>query len=661
MIPYIDSTNISQTVGKLVLAFFLGLTLAGVTYTSATAQNAINVQPDDNVLDRSRLSVAQRKAAMPADQLKRLSIARKQIKQKDFNGAAALLELIYRDYPQDPRVINLLRDCYVQLKRYFSAIEILTAQSNVDPLNITPLLDLADVYFKAEKPDSALMKINRVMSFPLHPTDLARYDYGIRRALAILLENQQDSLVLDYAEQMRVIASDSSRYGDIVAGALERREDYAGATLECFKIIRADSSRAGRLRRAGDQKLAQLIGFEEAQKEVQETIEAIMQQAPTDTLALKYLSELYMKTKQFGPAFDLYLSYDSLTKSDGRQLFHYMRECFDRKLYPRALAMGDYILEHHKRSPLVTTIRFYQALARLRSGDSQGAIAMYEQILQKDPSSSDKAEAAFSIGDVYLSELDQPDSARTMFELVTSKYPVGVAYWKAKFALFQLDIIDGDLVQARKTIKLLSEIRQTEDQGEKVLYYQARMDLIEGSIDSADVGLKKVIERYPKGFYVNNAIRTLMIIQQGKEADPELLKLYSKSELYRARRMQDSLAYVLDELAQHQDTTLADIAILELGKIYLAKSDTAKALEYFNMVSEQYPGSYFAPYASKYKADIYFQDESRRTQAVAIYRSLLKEYRTYPFAAEVRQNLRDIGESPKPGDKDKNRKAVSEA
>jgi len=661
--------NFKAGVLSATLTVVMALPLTGIVFVAMSspvaAQDMVNPklpEPDDKVFDRTKLSVAQRKGALPPDQVKRLSVARQQIKQGDYNGAASLLELIYRDYPQDPRVINLLRDCYVQLKRYYSAIEILTAQSKVDPLNITPLLDLADVYFKAGKPDSALLKIDRVLSFPVTQTDVLRYDFGIRRALSILSDNQHDSLVLSYANEIRAISADSSRYGDIVAGALERREDYAGATRECFKIIRADSSRSGRLRRAGDQKLAQLIGFEEAQPEVQKTMEALMQDSPTDTLALKYLDELYMKTQQFTPAFNLYVKYDSLTASDGRQLFQYLRECYDRKLYDRALAMSEYILQRHSKSPLVTTVRFYQAQSLFHSGDTEGAIAMYQQILKVDPSRSDKAEAAYAIGDMYLNQLNRPDSARAMFKLVTSKYPAGVAFWKARFAQFQLDIIDGNLVKARSAIRHLAEMRQTEDQGEKVLYYQARMDLIEGKIDSADVELKRVVERYPKGFYVNNAIRTLMILQQGAEANPELLKLYSKSELYRERRMKDSLALTLDKLASHDDTTLADIAILELGKIHLADSDTARALEYFNMINGQYPESYFAPYASKYIADIYFKDKSRREQALAIYRSLLKEYKTYPFAAEVRENLRAVGESPNPDEKNgRKRKTVSEA
>jgi len=650
---------------SLIIAGALALPVTIMTSTRITAQDLVNPklpEPDDKVFDRTRLSVTQRKGALPADQVRRLSVARKQIKQGDYNGAASLLELIYRDYPQDPRVISLLRDCYIQLKRYYSAIEILSAQSVVDPLNITPLLDLADVYFKAQKPDSALLKIDRVMSFPVTPTDMLRYDFGIRRALSILADNQRDSLLLAYAAQMRTISGDSSRYGDLVAGALERRQDYAGATREYFKIIRADSSRTGRLRRVGDQNLAQLIGFEEAQAEAQKTMEKMMQDSPTDTLTLKYLGELYMKTGQFTPAFNLYVSYDSLTTSDGRQLFQYLRECYDRKLYDRALSMSEYILQHHSRSPLVTSVRFYQAQSLLRSGDVEGAIAMYNRILKIDPSRSDKAEAAYAIGDMYLNQLNRPDSARALFRIVTNKYPAGVAFWKARFAQFQLDVIDGDLVKARQAIRQLAEMRQTEDQGEKVLYYQARMDLIEGKVDSADVELKRVIERYPKGYYVNDALKTLMIIQQGSEANPELLKLYSQSELYRERRMKDSLTVTLDKLASHADTTLADIAILELGKIYLADSDTARALEYFNMINEQYPGSYFAPYANKFKADIYFQDVSRRTQALAIYRSLLKEYKTYPFAAEVRENLRSVGESPNPDEgPGRKRKATSKA
>ena len=193
---------------------------------------------------------------------------------------------------------------------------------------------------------------------------------------------------------------------------------------------------------------------------------------------------------------------------------------------------------------------------------------------------------------------------------------------------------------------------------EKAGYYLARLSLFEALLDSAGSQFKRLISRYPRGLYVNDALSAMMVLQQGAESDPELLNLYVQAEYFKERRLQDSLIQTLMLLAEHQDTTLADVALLELGNIYLEREDTLLSLEYLNAVGERFPESYFAPYASKLTGDIYFSGLAKKTEALAIYRALLKNYGAYPFAAELRQKLKEAtGED----DESKKRKAVSEA
>ncbi|MFQ5606419.1 MAG: tetratricopeptide repeat protein [Candidatus Zixiibacteriota bacterium] len=612
-------------------------------------------------LDPKNFDITTRKLMLPGSQLARLQTARNQMKLGDYVGAADLLELIYRDYPLDPRVVNLLRDCYVKLKRYFSAIEILKRQFEAQPLILTPLYDMADVYFKAGKGDSALLQVEYIMGYAKDAGEVSRYSFGLKRTMQLLLDNWQDTLTLTYARSLRDISSDSVLFAEVVAEALERQRDFRGSTREAFKLLRIDTTKEGQRRRRGDLILAQLLSFPDAQPQVTRELKETLEDNPTDTLALKYLAELYMKTENFEPAFEMYARFDSLSKSDGRQLMTYLRECYDRKLYTQARRMGEFILDSYPKSPILVSTRFFLAHSLHHEGDFEAALRMFELIGRQAVSETDRAEAVFNSGEIMMDDFTRSDSARALFEAVTKITRPGLWRMRARFRLAQLDLIDGDSAGARRRLQGLGRLNLNQDLSEKAGYYLARLDLFEALLDSAQVGFKRVIEKYPRGLYVNDALSALMVLQQGAEGDPELLNLYGRAEYYRERRIKDSLIQTLDLLAEHEDTSLADVALLDLGKIYLEQNDTARSLEYFSLVSERFPESYFAPFAGKYKGDIYLTDLSRRTEALAIYRALLKDFGTYPFAAELREKLKTAaGQKDKTKDK-KDRKAVSEA
>ncbi|HSH00592.1 MAG TPA: tetratricopeptide repeat protein, partial [candidate division Zixibacteria bacterium] len=611
----------------------------------AAHQNFIQAEPD-TLLDRDRYSVAQQKRMLPPDQVVRLQTARGQMKSGDYAGAADLLELVYRDYPQDPRVIALLKQCYIELKRYHSAIDLLTAQTRLEHGEMQPLLDLAEVYFEAEKPDSAVRQIDFALAQPRDTAAILDARPYIRRALTLLIDNWQDSLALDYAYWLRGETGDQLLFGDLVADALERRRDFAGAMRELFAILRIDTLDVNR--RAGasaaDRKLAQLFEYPDAQSVVQTELERLTRESPADTLALRYLGELYMRTEQFDPAFSLYVRYDSLSERGDQYLLRYLRECYDRKLYEQALRMGEYILATDTAGVAAGATRFYQAGALNALGRSREAITAYQRIIDSDRSRSGKAEAAYQIGEIYLERLGQPDSALLQFQRSLRETPHGPISWKNNFGLLKLELIDGDTDAARRRLQALLEAPLDDETAEQALYRSARLDLITADIDSASAGFMRVIERYPRGFFVNDALSVLMVLQQGAEASPELLELYCASELYRERRMNDSLLQTLERLASHEDTSLADVALLDLGRSALATADTTRALEYIGGLAGRFPDSYFAPHAEKLKADIYFARTEKRQQALAIYRALLRDYGSYPFAAQVREILKANGE-----------------
>lgn len=612
----------------------------------------------DSVLDPKNFNVINRKMMMPANQTIRLQTARSQMKSGNFVGATDLLELIYRDFPYDPRVVNLLRECYVELKRYFSAIEILKRQIAAQPLNITPFYDLADVYFKFGKTDSALVQVEYVMSYGSDSSGVMRYLFGLKETLRLLTNNWHDTLTISYAKTFREITSDNALFADIVAEALERQRDFRGAVRESFKLLKTDTTKIGRRRKSGDFRLSQLLGYPEAKEEVKDELLKMLITEPADTLALKYLGQLYMKAHQFDPAYYMYVRFDSLIESDGRQLLNYLRECYDRKLYSQAIRMGEYILAVYPDKPLSFATSFYLGRSLRQQKNWAGALAVFERVNRKAPVESDRAEALYLLGEIMMDDLARYDTARVLFQAISGLSRSGSWRLPARFRLAELDIIDGDMSGARQRLDDLARLGANSDFTEKAGYYLARLSLFEALLDSAGSEFKRLITRYPRGLYVNDALSVMMVLQQGAEGEPELLNLYARAEYFKERRVQDSLIQTLTLLAEHKDTTLADVALLDLGNIYLQSEDTSRSLDYFNAVGERFPDSYFAPFASKLKGDIYFADPAKKAQALAMYRALLKNHGGYPFVAELRKKLKEAADEE---EKSKKRKAVAEA
>ena len=157
--------------------------------------------------------------------------------------------------------------------------------------------------------------------------------------------------------------------------------------------------------------------------------------------------------------------------------------------------------------------------------------------------------------------------------------------------------------------------------------------------DSAQTALQKLMVDYPRGFYVNDALRLIMNLKQAGE-DEAVLYDYSDAIYFTARRMPDSARARYRQLAGGPDAVLGDIALLRLARMDLVEADSSGAMVTLDTLLARYPESYYYPFGLKVKADILMTRSERREDAAILYRRLLEEFPNYPFASDVRESLR---------------------
>jgi outer membrane protein assembly factor BamD (BamD/ComL family) len=73
--------------------------------------------------------------------------------------------------------------------------------------------------------------------------------------------------------------------------------------------------------------------------------------------------------------------------------------------------------------PDTETGLYARAQAAEQQGQAEEAVRLYRQILERYPESPNNYKATFLIGFVFSEKLEEPDSARLMFEAVIRDYP----------------------------------------------------------------------------------------------------------------------------------------------------------------------------------------------------------------------------------------------
>ncbi len=591
----------------------------------AQSDDSLRVAPDP-VLERERPAI---EVASTAEQ--KINLARRLMRDRAHLAASAILEQLYEENEANPVVINLLLNCYEHLGYAGKAEIISRRQVERHPGNVTYRLRLAEAVARQSRLDEA------------------RSIY--RETLALLPDSNQDQCrlvvrsLIDNGledEALAVIDSARTRLGDprVFAFArgevLERQRKYRLAALE-FCVVLPDSGGTGI---EAEKKLQALLEYPESSKEAEQVLLELMN-SEANVRAASVLLTYYLKVQRFDRAFEFAVVRDSLQDLQGAFLLSYIRDCRERAQYREAVRMAQYVLGRRSDNPIIGETYFVYADALVHLGRYQHAVAVYDSIFTTFPRPEDKAAALYGIGEVYLNHLHDFGQARLYFDSVVNHIQRGHGYIQALLAQPRCRLRQGDLPQARGAFEALLKQRLNGEDREMVEYHLALIRFLEKAYDSSEVALRKLIVDYPRGFYVNDALQMLMLIDRADGA-ASLLSHFSSALLFEQMWQPDSVAAKLELLASDSNRALADVALYRLAILELDLADSTAAIGFIEQLEQQFPESYYIPYGLKTKADVFLSRTGKREEAQAIYRRLLEEFPDYPFISEVRQTVRAL-------------------
>lgn len=562
----------------------------------------------------------------------RIKLARRLIRAKQYDNAARLLEEIFEERPSDNVVYNLLKSCYDVLGQNAKA-ELLTRKViEQQPNVLNHRTYLAEVLAKMGRTEESKAAYDDAIA-------LASPENLIQQTVLVhsMMSCGQDDLALARIDQARTTSGKPTFLALERGTILEGKREYKAATEEYLAVLDTDTTHeAGRAER----RLAALLEFSGSSGEVEEVLMNL-----TDTTAgertLNLLADYYIKAGKFEDAFSYALIQDSLAGFDGRPLLNFIYQCRDRKSWEQVNRMADYIQQRYPQASLLIDVSSLQADALARLGQAEAAIAAYEKVFRGAPEPRAQGDAVYGIGEIYFQILHDYPKARLYFDSVVNNYPRGFSFLNARKNIPHCYLREGNLATARKEFAALAGVRQLEEYQEETAYYLALTAFFEARFDSSEIGMRKLMVDYPRGYYVNDAMELVLLMDEA-QGDEDLLKTYSEALFFREQGLVDSTRARFAEIAEADNQALADVALFRLALLDLEAADSTAAVATIDRLIADFPDSYYLPYGMKLKADMLLSKDPGAEEARRLYRSLLESYPDYPFASEVREKLRKL-------------------
>jgi len=569
---------------------------------------------------------------LPNPKNDRLASIRQMIAEGAFISAINILETVYEKQPDDHDVIDLMLVCYSELKAYSKAEMLLQRQLEKNPLDYRYHNILLETYLKMGSDSLVNLEIENTINKLPDNKDI--YGSIVRQLLNYSANDRAMKMIEDGRKKFR----QNYLFANEAASIYETRGQYYDAVTEYFKSIQADTMAS----KDADRRLGLLIRLPGAPPLIVKALKDILDTLPNNIYAIRMLEEAYLKNNQFTEAFDLCIRLDSLSGSKGGELFQYLRQCRDRKLYDEVIKMAEYANRKYSQNWIFSEYRFYYAEALVGTGKYRDAITVYNYILDKYPQGRDKAEALLDIGNIYRYNLKSYDTARIYYDSVANRFRIPPYTYSAPLEIAKLELVEGKFDSASAAFQKLRAGESDVNRTEFIDYNLAMILFYKHQYRDADLGFRKLIASYPRGLYLADALMNTLVISDAVEGAPEILDSYADAMSYETRLMPDSVESKMNFIIAQGDSPLIGLAYYKLSEHYINLGLMDDALATIDKIEKAFPANHFYPYCLKLKGDIYFGMADRKKDAADIYKIILEKYGDFPFNGEVREKLQQL-------------------
>jgi len=549
-----------------------------------------------------------------------------------FEEAVAILLPAWRKEPGNDAIATALKQAYKGVKNYRGVLEVLQVQLTGRPIDVIYLSELAGTYWQLDRDDSALVAIRRMIS--ADPKDADRHHMA---AETFVRAGRYPEGIEAYRNARRVLG-DSLIFAENLAQLFEARREYATAVDEYFRWLAARSDS----KQTVQHRITNLVKIPEAVREITAALKEIVRASPNNEYGHRLYGDLLFESGSPDSAFAEYRRADYLAAQPGEHQLYGIERSLETQQYAIARTQATEFLKLYPKHPRVTQVNFVLARAELGLGHPDVAVGMLKLLALQIPDARERGRIEYEIGEVYRLHTAQMDSARVYFRRVASTGDRTSRGTMALVRLGDLDIYFGDLAGADSSYRDALAARPSPEEAEEIGFRLAELQFFKGEYDECASALKQLVQRFPRGLYVNDALELKVLIADGKDAMNWSLDRYAGA-LYAARRGRlDSALVLFGALVSDSTSKLAAPGQFQIAVIKARQAAPAEAVAEYRSLIAGFPQSSLVPRAWAAIGALCEGPLADRRQARTAYQIIVTEFKDSPLVEDARLHLQRL-------------------
>lgn len=567
---------------------------------------------------------------------KTLTRAEAYLSRGQYENGIILLEKLRLRQPHDPKLLRLLERGYRRTKRYSDLLDLVADRLPTSKDHLADMTTIADCQFKLGQLAEAESTLTKLLTPP--PEEPRAY---LQVARAYQRNGRYQQAVRMY-ELARENTGDSTLFSRELADLYEAKREYAKAIREYYLDIQLNPRNLQGVRR----KIAAIARMEEGIVELTAALEQIVDENPDNFHARRMYAELLLESRDPQAAWEQYLAAEELAPDPKENVLYFIGRCLEQDWPEMARRACLFFFDRYPEHTATVDVQLFHARALIAGGFADTALTILTKVAALFDRNERQAELYTQIGDVYLDSRPNLDSAEHFYRLALNVGSRQDNRLKAALRLGDCRVRRGDLDGADSAYAVSGELRLSPTQAEKVMFKRAELLFFSQQFDSLSTVLKVLLEKYPKGFFINDAIILSLRVSENREPFDWSLKKFSIAALNRRQNRLDSATTYYWQLAADSTNGLADDALLELGRSYAQAGQPDSSVLAYQYLTDRYPKGFLTPAALTEQGVVYATLLGQPEKAGLAFRRVLADYPHSPYLEEARRRLRELGQRP---------------
>ncbi|MEW6687217.1 MAG: tetratricopeptide repeat protein [Candidatus Edwardsbacteria bacterium] len=558
--------------------------------------------------------------------------------QKKFDEANKAYQDLYQRYPDDSDVFKGLCRTYLSLEKYEQVSSLLQKRLEKEPKNRELWYSLSECFVRMGDKAKALSAAQRFINLALEGFSPEANYQRIGRLFSFQgMYKEAIKIYLLVREQKK----EKTIFARELADLHQREENYQKAIEEYLNVLEKEPAQFAWV----EQKIfheKEIIGFPQVEKILRREVS----EKPKIEKYRRILADLYVKEKEFDKALKEYEIIEDIigetpTSGPGRTkgLFYlqFAEVCQNEGSFLAAAEAYQKYIKNYPKDVFIIKAKLGLGIVYHKWGKTTEAIKTFENLLSEYPRAKEISAVLFNLGEIYLETLNKPKEAGEFYQRILQKYLYSLEAEEARFRLGECFLRRNDL---EKAIDVYQEASPRS--WEKTRFQIAECHFYQGKFDEAGKVYQEIVEKFPQGTFVNDALSRLLLIRENKDQN-ELLERYAKAELKGRQKQFDEAITDYREIMKNSPTSSLTVETqFATASLLKEKGEYPRAMEAFKELCDKFPDSRLAPLAKKEIAQIYLVNLQKKDKAKIELEELILKYPQSIVCEEARQMLSEL-------------------